>query len=175
MAHFPSFPRSIPKISSPPPPCPHPCWLLCHLCCCATTSSQSLDALPPPHNAPPPVNPFSSWLPLVCRLVVMSHLIVLPPGIIFCCAVASHVHPLPPAFICTGWLLHCILSCCLCLLSSCHHPHLSTRCHLMSPVHLLFALTGFHVASCRTSASHPLARPPLRLHLLLHLILVCPG
>ncbi len=40
---------------------------------------------------------------------------------------------------------------------------------------LWFALTGCHVASCFTSASHLPAHPPLRLHLLLHLVFVHPG
>jgi hypothetical protein len=43
------------------------------------------------------------------------------------------------------------------------------------PVCLWFAPTGCCIASCGTSASHPLARPPLRLRLFLHLVLVCPG
>ncbi len=44
-----------------------------------------------------------------------------------------------------------------------------------TPVCLLFTPTGCHVASCGTSASHPLACPLLRLHLLSRLVLVCPG
>jgi hypothetical protein len=88
VAHFPSCPFSIPKISSPPPPCPHPCWLSRCPCCHAITSSCSLDAPPLPCDALPPVVPFSSRLPLVCQLVVMScillrHLYLASPFVAF--------------------------------------------------------------------------------------------
>jgi hypothetical protein len=138
VAHSPSCPLSIPVISSPPPPCHHPCGLLRPPCCCAAISSRSLDLLPPPCNTPLPVVYFSSWLPLFCRLVVMSHIIALPPPCItFCCAAASCVHPLPPAFICTCWLPRCISSRCLCPLSSRQHCRLLTHCHLASNRRLL--------------------------------------
>jgi hypothetical protein len=128
MTHSPSCPLSISNTSSPPPPCPHPFWLLHRPCCCAATSSRSLDMPPPPLDALPPVVYFSSRLPLICWLVVMLHLIALPPPCItFHCTAASCVHPLPPAFICTGWLSHHISSLCLHLPSSCQHHRLSTR------------------------------------------------
>ena len=95
--YFPSCPLSIPKISSPPPPCPHPCWLSRRPCCRAATSFRSLDAPPPPRDAPQPVVHFYSRLPLVRRLVVMSHLVAPPPPhVTFRRAPASRVHPLPP-------------------------------------------------------------------------------
>jgi hypothetical protein len=97
VTHFPSCPLSIPKISSPPPPCSHPCWLSHRPCCCAATSSHSLNVPPPSCDMPPPVVHSSSRLPLVHRLVVMLHLLAPPPPqITFCRASASCVHPLPP-------------------------------------------------------------------------------
>jgi hypothetical protein len=93
-----------------------------------------------------------------------------PPHLTFCCATTLRVHPLPLAFICTGWLLRHILSCCLRLTSSRQHRCLSTCRCITPPIHLLFAPAGCHVASCGTSTSHLLACPPLHLHLLLQLI-----
>ncbi len=46
--------------------------LSCHPCCCAATSSCPLDMPPPPYNMPPPLVHFSSWLPFICRLVVIA-------------------------------------------------------------------------------------------------------
>jgi hypothetical protein len=133
VAHFPSCPLSIPEISSPTPPCPHPCWLSQRPYCCAATFSCSLNALPWPCDALPPIVHFSSQLPLIHQVVIMSDLIALPqPCVTFCCAAASRVHPLPLTFIYTGWLLHQILSCCLQLPSSHQHCHLlcaaASRC-----------------------------------------------
>ncbi len=95
---------------------------------------------------PPPLNLLTSRLHLVMRRRLLS---TSSPGcllfagwlschisscVTFCRAASSHVHPLPPAFICTRWLLHCISSRCLCLLSSHQHPRLLTCCHLTSPI-----------------------------------------
>jgi hypothetical protein len=59
--------------------------LLCCSCCCADASFRSLDMPPPLCDAPPPLVLFSSRLPLLCWLVVMSHLIALPPPCINFC------------------------------------------------------------------------------------------
>jgi hypothetical protein len=85
---------------------------------------------------------FSSRLPLVHLLVVMLHLIVLPPPCIrFCPAATSRVHSQPTAFICTGWLLHHILLRYLPPPSTCQHRCLSTRCclTLCGQLHIPFA------------------------------------
>jgi hypothetical protein len=69
-------------------------WLSRCPCCCAAASSRSLDAPPPPRDAPPPLVHYSSRSPLVCGLVIMSHLVALPPPCVsFRRAAASRVHP----------------------------------------------------------------------------------
>ncbi len=129
---------------------------------CCRLLSFSCHAASASHDALLPLAHFSSQLPLVCRLVIMLHLIAQhPPCITFCCAAASHVHPQFPAFICTGWLLHCISLRCLCLLSSSHHHRLLARCCLTlhQKLHLLFA-------SClhQLVAALPLVAPPPHIH-----------
>jgi hypothetical protein len=62
-------------------------WLSCCPFWCIAASSCSINALPPLVH-------FSSWLPLVCRLVVMLHLVAPPlPCVTFCHAATSPVHP----------------------------------------------------------------------------------
>jgi hypothetical protein len=66
-------------------------WLShCPCCCAAAAASRPLDTPPPPHNElPPPCNmmpPLVSWrlsshLPLLCLLVVTSHLIAPLPQV----------------------------------------------------------------------------------------------
>jgi hypothetical protein len=136
--------------------------MLCCPCCRAAASSWSLDAPPPPWDAPPSDVHYSSWLPLVCWLVVMSHLFTTPPPCVtFCLAAASRVHLQPPTFIRTGWLLHRISSRCLRLPSSRQHHRLLMPRHLMLPrrLHLLFT-------SClpRLVAVLPLVAPPPHIH-----------
>ncbi len=128
-------------------------------CCLLSFSHHAASAS---QDALLPLAHFSPQLPLVCRLVIMLHLIAQhPPCISFCCAAASHVHPQPPAFICTGWLLHCISLRCLCLPSSSQHHCLLTRCRLTlhQQLHLLFA-------SClpQLVAALPLVAPPPHIH-----------
>ncbi len=109
-------------------------WLSRCPCCLATAYSCSLNAPPPPHNVPPPLVDFSTRSPLICWLVVTSHLVAPPPPhVIFFCKAASCVHPRPPSFICISWLLCCILLRCLCLPSSCQHRCLLMRHRLTSP------------------------------------------
>jgi hypothetical protein len=127
--------------------------------------------------------PFASRCAATCCPLLLPIASCLPAGYnnASCCTATLHHlllcrrHKCPsstPAFICTGWLSNCILLRCLCLPFSCQHRCLlKCRC-FTSPLHLLFAPTGCCVASWGTSASHPLAWPPLRLHLLLHLILI---
>jgi hypothetical protein len=69
-----------------------PLLLRCHL------HSFSLDMPPLPCDAPSPVVHFSSWFPLVCRLVVMLHYVAPPPPPVPYVAPPPHVsilYPLP--------------------------------------------------------------------------------
>jgi hypothetical protein len=97
-------------------------WLLCCSCCCATASSCPLDAPALPHNMPPPLVHFSSRLPLILSCpILLPHLHLAS----FFIAQPPHVSILD--FICIGRLLHCILSCCPRLPSSCQHHRLLMR------------------------------------------------
>ena len=79
-------------------------------------SPPSLNVQPQPIDAPAPLFCWrlSSRLPLLCRLVVVSPLVMLPPPhVTFRRAAASQVHPRPPLFIRASWSSHHISS---------HHP-----------------------------------------------------
>ena len=68
----------VAPVVAPPPPL----VLSSHCLCLATAAPPPFDARPPPPVAPrPPLVPWrlSSCLPLVHRLVVMSHLVMPPP------------------------------------------------------------------------------------------------
>ena len=86
-------------------------------------SPPSLDTQPRPINAPAPFVYWrlSSRLPLVCRMFVVSPLVMLPPPhITFHRAAASQDHPRPPLFVRAGWLSRHI---------SLHRLRLSTHPH----------------------------------------------
>jgi hypothetical protein len=173
VAHFPSCPLSIPEISSPPPPCPHLCWLSHCPCCRAANSSHSLDAPPLPCDALLPVVHFYTATILLCPLTLhhfLSH----------CCLTCAsstprlHLHRLVVTLHLVALPLPPVLSSTL-LPVDAPLPHVALA--TPPPIYLLFTPAGCHVASCGTPPSHPLACPPLclRLHLLLHLVLICPG
>jgi hypothetical protein len=100
-------------------------------------------------TSPPRCLSFAGWFSCCissCRLHFASPFIV-PP----------RVHPRSPAFICTGWLLHCISLRCLCLLSSRQHHCLSTCRCLTSRRQLHLPFTS---SSPRLVATLPLVTPP---------------
>ena len=96
--------------------------------------------LPPPQPLPmAPLFPFVS----ACWLVVASPLVAPPPPCITIhCTATSRLHPLPPLFVCTGWLSRQILL---------HYLRFST--HLRLTYCLLRHL-------CLTSTSLPSLAPP---------------
>ncbi len=93
--------------------------LLHHPCSCAAAASHPLVMPPPPRNNPPP--------PVSCLLVPLLFFaspLLAGCHITSCPAATSSVYPQPPTFVCTGWLLRCILSCCFHLPSSRQHHRL---------------------------------------------------
>jgi hypothetical protein len=121
--------RLLSANASPPVGLLFASWLSCHPCCRAATASHPLDTPPLPlvlstrrlrlETSCRHLSAGAS--PLVCLSFPswFSHIISSR-----CCLKCPS---LTPAFIHTGWLLHLILSCCFCLLSSRQHRHLLMR------------------------------------------------
>jgi hypothetical protein len=168
VAHFPSCPLSIPKISSPPPPCPHPCKYLpvspLLLLSLGTTSFEDTTASLLAGASP--------LLPLNFRLVVVAPLIALRMPLVhlmLCCTLSTDTFP-PVCLLFASWLLHCP-GCCAAA-SSCSLEAPPLPCATLPLCLLLFPVAsclpaGCHAPShCAASTSH---------HLLLHCHLMCPS